>query len=267
MNAAALEPVRWSRRRWIYTVAALFLAQAALVFYLGRRESIPPQRRPFSTVVYLVADAWSSNQLAQLPDLNDPLLLALPNLNGFSGPAWLKFAPLDYRTDGWTEPPRWLPLEEHALGQTFSQFVSTNRVPPPLIADKPLPPLLRYEPNFPSDPLPQKSRLRLEGDLANRPLLAPLEIKSWPYSDILSNTTVEAVVDADGFTVSTRPLTGSGLPEVDLYALQVAAGARFQPLPRSGVSGGRANQLTWGRMVFLWHTLPLPATNLQSGPP
>jgi hypothetical protein len=265
MNAAALEPVRWSKRRWIYTSAVIFLAQVFLAFFLGRGEPASPQRPPFRTAIYLAADGWSSNQLAQLSDLSDPLLLALPSLHGFSGPAWLRFASPSYRPTGWSEPPRWLPLDARELGQTFSQFVSTNQVPPHFATDKPLPSLVRYEPNFPNDPLPQKSRLRILGELAKRPLVEPLEIKSWPHTDILSNTTVEAMVNADGLTVSTRLLTESGRKEADLHALQLAASARFEPLPRDN-EGRRATELTWGRLVFLWHTLPLPATNLPVAP-
>ena len=217
MSTAAREPIRWSRRRWICTVAALFIAQAALVLYLGQRDPIPPPRPPFRTTVYLGADEWSSHQLAHQPDLSDPSLLALPNLRGFSGPAWLKFTRPEAPSSRWSEPPHWLPLEAGALGKTFAEFISTNRLPPPLLTDKPLPRLIRYEPNFPGDPPAQKSRWRIQGDLAHRSLAAPLEIKSWPSSDILSNTTVQVAVDAEGFMVFTTLLTESGLREADRY--------------------------------------------------
>jgi hypothetical protein len=266
MNAALLEPVRWSRRRWIYTVAALFFAQTALVLYLGQGGAAAPPRPLFRTDVYLAADEWSLHQLTQLPDLSDPLLLALPSLRGFSGQAWLKFPAYDYAPEGRTEPPRWLPLEASTLGQTFSQFVASNQLPSQLTSDKPLPPLVRYEPNFPNDPPPQHSRLRIDGGLAGRPLVTTPQIKSWPHSEMLSNTTVQAVVDAEGFTVTVKLLAESGLRAADLHALELAADARFQPLPR-GTDGRSSSQLTWGRLTFLWHTLPSPATNLSSGPP
>jgi len=265
MNATLLEPVRWSRRRWLYTVAALFSAQLALLLYFGQRGVTVPPRPLFRTAVYLATDEASVQKLAQLPDLSDPLLLALPSLRGFSGPAWLKLPAHDYAPTGRIEAAHWLPLSESLLGQTFSEFVASNQVPPQLTSDRPLPPLVRYEPNFPTDPPPQQSRVRIEGALARRPLLTPLEIKSWPHSELLSNTTVQAVVDADGFTVTVKLLTESGLRAADLHALELAADARFEPLPRAA-DGRNGTSLTWGRLTFLWRTLPSPATNLSSGP-
>jgi len=265
MNAALLESVRWSRRRWICTVAALFLVQTALLLYLGQRGTRMTPRPLFRTGVYLAADDWSVQQLTQLPDLSDPLLLALPSLRGFSGQAWLQLPAHNYAPDRRLETSRWLPLDEQALGQTFSKFIASNQLPPQLTSDRPLPPLVRYEPNFPNDPPPQNSRVRIEGELARRPLVTPLSIRSWSHSEMLSNTTVQVVVGADGFMVTVKLLTESGRRAADQHALKLAADARFQPLPQA-THGRNAQQLTWGRLTFLWHTLPSPTTNLSSGP-
>ena len=266
MNAHTLEPIRWSRRRWCYTVLVLFAVELALVLYLGQRGATVPARPLFHTSVYVAADDWSQQQLRQLPEVSDPLLLALPSLAGFSGQAWLRFPSNDYAPPPRLEAPRWLALDENALGQTFSEFVASNQPPAPLTSDRPLPPLGRYEPNFPVDPPPQNSQVRIEGDLAQRPLLTPLAIKSWPHSEMLSNTTVQAVVDAEGFPVTVRLLTESGLRAADLHALELAADARFTPLSRAAKER-TVSPLTWGRLTFLWHTLPSPTTNLSSSPP
>ena len=265
MNTATLEPVRWSRRRWMYAVAGVFLLQAGLVFLLGPRPRHLPEPPIFRTAIQMLTDP--KVQLNSLPGMDDPTLFALPSLQGFSGPAWLTFPSLEYRPAEWVEPPHWLPLDNNALSSTFSQFVRTNLISPPLIADKPLPPLLRYEPNFPNEPLPAQSRLRLEGDLATRPLLAPLELQSWANSEILSNTTVQAAVDAAGFTFSAVLLDGSGLKEADIHALKLASAARFRPLPRGKRASDDGGPMTWGRFVFQWHTLPPPTTNLSSTQP
>jgi hypothetical protein len=127
--------------------------------------------------------------------------------------------------------------------------------------------LPQYEPSFPNEPLATESRVRIEGTLAGRPLLFPLKLKSWPYSDILSNTTVQAVADADGFVFSSVLLTGSGFNDADLHALDLVAGARFRPLPRVRRTPDGSGPLTYGTLVFQWHTLPLPATNLSSFQP
>ena len=267
MNSTTLEPVRWSGRRWMYAVAAIFFLHAGLVFLLGHREQRPPERPIFRTSIHLVSDPETARRLAGQPETDDPTLLSLPSLRGFSGPAWLAFPTLEYQPAESVEPPHWLPLDNAALSSTFSQFVRTNAVSPMTIADKPLPPLPSFDPRFPNEPLPAQSQLRLEGDLAVRPLLAPLDLKSWAHSEILSNTTVQAAVDATGYTFSPVLLGGSGLKEADLHALMLAANARFRPLPRHQQASEGAGLLTWGRLVFQWHTLPMSATNASPAPP
>lgn len=259
MTTLLLEPVRWSRRRWLYTGAAIFLIQVGLVLYLGQRPQRLPERPLFRTRITLAVNDATARELNTRVQLQDPALLALPSLQGFSGPAWLRFAPLDYQPAEWFEPVQWLSLDTNTLGATFSRFVESSRIIPTPSADRPLPPLLRYEPNYPNDPVATESRLRLEGDLAGRALLTPIALKSWAHSEMLSNTVVEAMVDPDGFTLSAVVVGESGLREADLYALQMASDARYRPLPRARRTTGRpGTPLMWGQLRFEWHTLPLP---------
>ena len=262
MSATALEPVRWHRRRWIYAVAAVFTLQAALAYFLGQKERRLPTREPFRAAIRMTADEESTRRVAELADANNPTLLALPSLRGFSGSAWLRFPTLDYQPAEWTEPAHWLAMDTQSLGATFSQFIRTNVLAPTLIADKPLPSLIGYELNFPNDPLPAPSRLRIEGYLAARNLVASLELKSWANAEILSNSVVQVMVDADGFTFSPTLLSGSGLKEADIHALTLSGTARFRPLPREQRIGREGSSFTWGKLIFQWHTLPLVATNL-----
>jgi hypothetical protein len=267
MNSSALEPPRWTWRRWLYAIAAVFVVQAALIFVLSQRQRAVPEKPIFRTAIRLVTGEESEQQLASRTGMDEPTLLALPSLRGFSGPAWLTFSFLEHEPAEWNEPPHWLSLDTQALGSTFSQFVGANVILPPRIADKPLPPLPQYEPSFPNEPLAAESRVRIEGALTGRPLLVPLKLKSWPYSDILSNTTVQAAVDADGFVFSSVLLSGSGLNNADVHALDLVAGARFRPLPRLRRTPDGGGPLTHGTLVFQWRTLPLPATNLSSFQP
>jgi hypothetical protein len=267
MNPLALAPAGWSPRRLTCAIVGVFLAQVALLFWLGQRERPPPQRPTFPTGISLAVDEMSDTRFAQTAALDDPALLALPGLNGFSGAAWMRFEPLNYQPTESTEPPHWLALDDKSLGSTLSRFLEANGLPPSRLADKPLPPLQRFEPNYPNEPVPQSSRWRVEGELASRRLLAPLALKSWPHSEILSNTVVQAVIDADGYTISPTLLSGSGLAEADAYALKLTTEARWEPLPRAGDAEARWNLLTWGKLMFQWHTLPLPVTNRPAAPP
>lgn len=256
---SALESPRWSQRRWACSILTLFLVQVGLILWVGRREQPLPVRPIFRTALLLAVDEADTRNVAALTGREDPTLLALPSLLGFSGPAWLEFSTPDYQAPEPEEPPYWLPPREASFGTTFSALVATSGIAPPLVADKPVPRLPRYEPNLPQVPLTTRSGLRLEGELARRSLSAPIDLPSWPNHDIVSNTVVQAAVDADGVTVFTALLTRSGLNEADAHALDLAGRAQFQPLRRQDARAGET--LTWGRMIFLWHTLPPPITN------
>ena len=220
-----------------------------------------PVRPTFRTTVYFAADSWFSEQLDRLPTMNDPTLFALPGESGFSGDAWLKPAPLEYVPQRWTAPFRWLTLDEQGLGADFARVISTNVLVPPSVAEQIVPPLLRYEPHFPSDPITQQSRLRFEGELASRCLPTPVPLRSWPRSDILSNSIVRTAIDADGHALFPALIGECGLPEADLLALRLAAGVRFRPLPHSARDATGLGPLAWGKLIFEWHATPPPATN------
>ncbi len=242
-------------------VAVAFLAQAALIFLLAERQQPPPSLPQFATRIQLAADGSSAQRLAGLLTVSDPTAFALPNFHGFSGAAWLTFAPMTYQLTDWTEPPRWLALDERRLGQAFSAFVATNISPPLLIADKPLPRLTVAAVYAPADLLPTQSVLRLEEDLARRSLLAPPSLPSWPHTDVLTNSIVQLLVDAEGQTLSAVLLAASGLSDADNYALKLANRARFQPLRRPDGRPDITGPLSWGKMIFQWHTIAPPATN------
>ncbi len=265
MNATAPEPLRWSGRRWLYTIAVVFLVQTGLLLFLGRSDPTVPARPNFRTRIHFISDPWSSEQLSRLPDVSDPTLFALPHPRGFSGVAWLHPLPFAYAPARWSEPPRWLTLDPQSLGHSFAGFVAAQVITPQLVADHPAPPLLRFDPDLGPERAPAPSRLELEAPLAARGLLAPLELPSWTHTEVLSNSIVQATIDADGHTLSTRLLGESGHRPADLRALQLAAAARFRPLPRAARAAAGPGPLTWGQLIFHWRTLPIDATNPPPG--
>jgi hypothetical protein len=192
---------------------------------------------------------------------SDPTLLALPTRDSFSGPGWLRGRALAYEPQPWSEAPRWLDLEKQALGGELAGLVASNGVPAPTIADRPAPPLLRFEPRFPSEPIPAQSLLRAEGAVAARPLRFIPALPAWPHSELLSNSVVQVVVDADGYPLSAEPVSGCGLAEADRQAWRLAMAARFEPLPRAARDETGRGPLDWGRLIFRWATLPAAATN------
>lgn len=266
MNAVPSPPAPWTQRRWLCTIGLVFLAHVSLVIFFGARPGKPLRPVSFRTAIYLAMNGHGS---PELPTLADPTLFALPHHQGFSGEAWLKFDPLQHQWTDWIEPPRWLALEMDLLGKTYSAFQATNIAAPLLVADKPLPPLMRSTPNVSALSVAGRSEWRMEGDLASRPLLTPFDLRSWSHTDILTNSVVQLLVDAEGNPVSTALLAPSGSIHADQHALKLARTARFQPSQKSPLSALQhsGGALTWGKLIFQWHTLAAHATNLSTAKP
>ena len=107
-----------------------------------------------------------------------------------------------------------------------------------------------------------KSTFRIEGDLARRELATPLEIPSFPHGDILTNTVVQVCVGQAGLVFSPVPLSSSGSRTADQTALDLVKAIRFTPVaPSDSSSSSDRTALTWGKIIFQWHTLELAATN------
>lgn len=263
MNAAAESPpaglaetklpgdATWTRSRWLTVVVLVFAAHVGLLFAFGTRKPIVP--RPAAKVLAL--------QLAGGPDellaLDDPTLFALPHsreiTHAFQTPPEAVTTPSFRRT----EANGCLSLSNEVLGAVFHDFMQTNRfagfelqLKPPLEFSTPLSPL---EPL-----LAQASTLRIEGDLAQRPLLNPVPVPSLPYNDVIAPSQVQVLVDAAGNVGSAvllppdNPLeSASHYGAADRRALELARAARFAPAP----------SLTFGRLIFNWHTVPVTSTN------
>ncbi len=153
------------------------------------------------------------------------------------------------------------------LGESFTVLAATNRTEPLLVGDKPLPRPTGLDVPIPNEPFANQSHLHVEGELASRRLVAPLELRRWPSRELLSHTVVQAVVDADGYVLAATLLAESGSPEADADALRQASGVRFEPLrqPRKTLDSDRG--LGWGELIFEWVTSPPAAAPRAEGPP
>jgi hypothetical protein len=263
-DAPLLEPAHWTQRRWLYNVALVFLIQVGLIFLLSKRSSAPAPAPSFGARLGLAMDAWSEQQLARRPGLGDPTLFALPSLQGFSGGAWLTFAPLEHSVSNWVQPDLWLELDVSSLGGVFLNFITSNAAPPFLVGAAPLPPLAGSNRRGNNPFAAERSSVLIDGDLARRPLLRPLQPPARPHHDILTNTVVQLLVDAKGDSIAQTLLSSCGVDETDQIALKLAADARFQSLRAPGNSAIPSGQVTWGKMIFHWQTVAPPATNAAS---
>jgi len=266
MNASEAETPTWSRGRWWGAFLLVMVAQVGLIFSLSNRKPLFARQSDLTTRFHLVVDVPPGSAIAEWLEIEDPTLFALPDPRAFSGLAWMTAPALRHQSVDWTEPPQWLALSVNELGWAFREFVRTNVVGPRVLADKPAPQPDKV--TVPPLPLPARSSFRLEGDLAKRELLAPLELRSIPHKEILTDTVVQVCVSPLGAPFAAVPLSSSGSPEADRLALELVKSIRFKPLG-AGNSTSPRNQaaFTWGKIIFQWHTLEMPATNAPAAKP
>ena len=258
MTSASVDSRPWSGRRWWGMVGLIFGVQLILILWLGDASPLQPQP-PAPALTFKLAGSASAELLALL----DPTLFVLPRPHRVPAPVWPP-AP-EFRALSWPEPTNDLLLSVEQLGAGFNRFVDTNvftSVPPPA---KPLPELTL--PEAPAPPTAaEHSTVELEWDQARRRLLTPPELRSWENPDMLTNSVVQIVVSPEGTPVSVTLLSGSGSKAADQEALAQANAARFEPLPGtpSGTAPSPVAQLSWGRMIFRWHTIPRQPTNASA---
>jgi TonB family protein len=262
MNPAGLELPQWSRRKWWGAVLGLFALQLALLWWFGASGPVKP--RPVAAAPQL---RFAGAAAAEFVTLLDPTLFAQGHPQGFSGAAWMPIPVPEYQPPEWSEPPRWLALEAQQLGSDFRLFVQTNQPFAFAPVGKPEPQLALNgrQDESPATAIP--STLQVGGPLAIRRLVNPPALRAWPHSELLSNSVVRVLVDADGNVLSQVLLASSGYRDADDVAVSLAKAAQFerqlQPLAGQAVSAPPA----FGTLVFEWQTVPLPATNGPAGSP
>ena len=241
----------WTLGRWLMFIALIYAAHVILLYAFGARKQIVP--RPVKNVPTITLTENTGEWLA----LNDPTLFALPHPRDFASAIRMQTPVLIQPSFHWSEPPGWLPLSAGKLGSVFDGFMQTNRFAGLELQLKP--PSSFSTPALPLEPvLAQTSTLLIEGDMARRPLLNPIDVPSLPYNDVIVPSKVQVVVDAAGNVVSAvllpseNPLEAAGhFDDADRRALELARAARFAHAPH----------LSIGRLIFNWHTVPITGTN------
>jgi TonB family protein len=262
MISALVEPRPWPRRRWWIFVALVFGVQLGLIFWLSDKTVVRP--RPLGAVptLRLAGDAG-----AQMLALSDPTLFALPHRQGFAGLAWLSSRQPPFHSFEWPQDPHWLQLSVERLGAAFSRSIETEGFKPLASPARPEPKLTIADVGPPPN-APAQSRLRLEGGLAGRRMITPIELPSQQHTNLVANSVVQIVVNAEGRPMSVPVLlSSSGYTKADDDALMLARTARFDSILTGGPGKvtNPMSHLTWGRMIFEWHTLP-PTNTPSAGP-
>lgn len=243
-------------RNWWLGVAIVVGAQFAAIFWLGDKAPVKPLRAD-AEPTFAMAPSLATGQNSEaaraksalfwLEELN-PTLFAWSGPRGFSGEAWLRNHRPANQTLEWKEA-------EQFLAPDFKQLSAQ----PITVEDGPTHPQMNSAPSRLADiqlpiavwtttALPNRSSVRVEGELATRQLLTPLAPPSQPANDLLPDTEVRVLVDQAGLVRSATILSGSGRLAADATALELARNARFAPLAD--------RPLQTGSIVFRWHVVP-----------
>jgi hypothetical protein len=246
---------------WI-AVGLVFVVQVALVFWVGSPSTPAPLKAPAAPVINL-----SGSGSEELLALQDPTLFVLPHRDNFSGDAWLKIPPQKFTPTNWTEPPRPLPLATEQLGKAFVSFMQTNRPPRyQLAVETGLHEGLEDSPVTESISVP--SALRVEGDLARVRLLTSFRLPPQTNSELLTNTVIQLLVNAEGHPFSPVIWSGSGSAEADALALtNYAKAVRFAPAQEAALGMVPTDKMIVGKLIFEWQTVPPAPTNGPSSNP
>lgn len=249
----AAKPPR-PQAKFFLAIGIVFAVQVAVILWSSDRSQTLP-RKPDPTPVFKFENARAPELVA----LENPTLFVLPNRQGFSGEGWMKAPRLEFRPPNWTEPVRWLEVAADDLGATFTEYVEAHPTIP-FRNITPPEPTLTFPVITPTLTELRPSILRIEGQLAQRPLLnAPeLPLMEGP----LTNTVVQVLVDPLGNTFSALLLKpGSGSEKADELALQIARNAQFKSIEPTGPDRASLPEpkLMLGTLIFEWQ--PLPPTN------
>lgn len=230
----------------LFFIALAFAAHLAFLFVFGAKKAPVPRAVANVPQFQIAADGeWIA--------LDDPTLFALPHLEDFAPAVWRRLPDVTPPSFRWTEAPPFLPPPVEVLGAAFGTFMQSNRFADFRLNFKPEPQLA--VPDAPLESvLPKNSTLQIAGGLAHRHLLQPIHLPSLTNSDVLPPVKVQALVDAAGKVVSVVLLEASGLEQADTNALAFARTARFAP----------ADRLTFGELIFNWHTVPEPAATTNA---
>jgi hypothetical protein len=259
------EPPSWTWSRWFGWVFVVFVSQLALIFWLGDRKPFVAEKETAGPGLTLAA-----NLKSEVLALADPTLFALPHQQGFSGPAWLNASPgLKPPLDSLETEESAPPLALETSGTDFAEFIATNHFNSFQHFAKSAPALTIARSSSDTG-LSAKSMLRQLEGLASRRLISAVDLPSWPVRtnlmkdpDILTNTVIQLVVNAEGKPISAALISSSGLQDADKYAMEKSLSLRFEPMDGTGPESltNPLAHLTWGQLSFDWLTVSTAGTN------
>ena len=252
----------WKFAVW---VALVFLIQYILLLVVGNWENIVVREDENPIRITIASpgsmETWINQALKS--ELSDPSLFALPHAVSFSGTAWGKSPTLGYRWDVMDFTSISGEMDAKGLGSGFLKSIenqpfkrssfntsSKDMFRPTILSQSSNPDLIA-------------TNLELSGNMSQRRLVSFMELPVWKNLGLIAPTRIEVAVDVEGRVASVLLLSpGSGLKEVDNWALNAIQTARFSPIERIEAQADSATKdepaliqlegLTIGKVIFHW---------------
>jgi TonB family protein len=152
----------------------------------------------------------------------------------------------------WAAPLEWLTLPADQLGNSLSDYLSTNRPSEEALLSS-LRIMAPPEVRIPDAAVIKHTIVSVQGPLGRRKISRLPVLPSASGTDLLPVTTVAVSVNGEGGVQSAAVIGASGSEAADDNAIEAARGFEFDPLP---IRDARARELaapTIGRLVFTWH--------------
>jgi hypothetical protein len=244
----------WTRRRWAWTIAGIFVLHLLAIVSFPARPSLRMPEPNRETEFQMVLDPQGGQNVFEKLFVCDPMTFAVPNKDGFSGPAWLDGSKAEYNMPEWDEPPRWLEIPSERLGVALAEEMGQTSLLRASVAEAlPTDPEISGPTAALTEITDGATPVRVEGDLVTRLIKVPSELPAWSHPEPLLETVVQAGVNAAGVMASARLLARSGSPAADDKALELARQTAFRATSQLNGLG----ELTWGKIIFHWRTLPV----------
>lgn len=241
------EPGSSDSPQWGWWVAVVFGVQAVFLWWVSSGDPVERERNEASL---LQVDL----ELVEALAIEEPMSLGQPRTNGFSA-VWLKPPLIQHEFARWAPPEIPLPPETNVVEVIVQEALEKKPVPEFRSFEKPAPKLTHI--SVPPLRQEERSQLVLRGELVERRLMGPVDLKAaWEHDTFLRPTRVQVMVDSMGRVMNGVLLAESGHAPADAVAMELALKKiRFNAVTNSKVYAS-------GELVFQWHTDPASVTNV-----
>lgn len=247
MNEQTHNLITLTPKQLFFVWLVIFAITVAFPLVFSEKTPPVPDYKPQFLSKMNFEQIQSDNEMFQL--LN-PTLFAMASPKGFSGKTWLKVKMPAHQFYEWQGEIFWLQPVTERFGKELANLLLPLKLESQIAVFESAPNVTPVNDDNP--PMPGKSsRIKVEGEIATRPILFTPEIPPIYSNDIYPPTIVSVVVDNNGFIISSAVTGESGFLKADSLAVELAKKIRFAPVKSRN---GKTNfEPQFGKIIFEWY--------------